>query len=290
MAKSKDGPSLLELIGKRHRSRPDGSIGFRQSWRAARDEVAPGIAKSGAAIPPASDSSSAESPQTKATPPPLFEIDGGRVVFSFSSGTAGMAVFALALLVAAGFFVGLRAGRQEGQESGFRAGVESVRAESIDGIEAARNAAPKSGIFNGVGVSPVRSAGSAQPDRKREAERVRPQEPAAKQAKPESGPSQWVLGHTYIVVQEFRSGDRADAEAARVFLRLHGVETAILASQGSYGHTLVTLKGFNRDDPVQRKLCEEFHDQIRQLGKLFAEAGGRYDLQGYQKKVTSIPP
>jgi hypothetical protein len=108
--------------------------------------------------------------------------------------------------------------------------------------------------------------------------------------KPDDTPK-WVRGHTYIVVQEFLETDLEEARKAREFLEEHGVPTSIVRYSGrsKYKYRLVTQKGFNCDDPVQKQLCNEYHQQIRKLGELFVKAGGRYDLQGYQKKAIGTP-
>jgi hypothetical protein len=69
---------------------------------------------------------------------------------------------------------------------------------------------------------------------------------------------------------------------SQAFLAQHGVETAII--QRDSGRTqLVTVQGFNRRDEAQNRLANELLERVRQVGKLYWEAGGRYKFEGYFK-------
>lgn len=95
----------------------------------------------------------------------------------------------------------------------------------------------------------------------------------------------WISGYTYIVVQDFKADALADAKAAGRYLLDHGIETAIVQRGNEY-ISLVTLQGFNRDDPVQDKLAKDLLGRIRAAGRTYFEAGGRVRLEGYLKKLT----
>lgn len=288
MARSKHGPALLEVIGRQKRAKHGGRSG-QPGWRQAADanaSVAQASAPAAGHRPDPETRGEARA-STQIDSPPFCQIRGGRIVFAFSSAVAAMVLFAVAALVAGGWMAGRRTGVDQGKQLGFQAGVDSVQAKTLEGIEAARNARPNGDIFDGVGVSPIQEVSPQEksPPTKKSAS-AKPSAIGRKIANALQDSSKWVIGHTYIVVQEFRAGDQADADAAQLFLKEHGVETEIVESKGSYRYVLLSVRGFNRDDPVQRKLCDKFHAEVKRLGKLFVKAGGRYALQGYQKKVT----
>lgn len=273
MAKGKRGPALIELI---HRQDTEG---IRQpTWFSGRAETAdsrPALA------PDASVNHPVPPPATAVDGPSTWvSVRGERVIFSFSSVSAGVVVFLLIVALGGSFLIGRRAGEDRGLRAGFREGVASVRAGAMGEIESAKRSDPNTDIFEGVGTSPVAAIG--EPEAPVEA---LPPADSASQA-PGLSNSPWVQGHTYIVVQEFKAGDQSDADAAQLFLHDHGVETAVLESGGNYKYRLVATKGFNREAPAQRAWCDEYHARIKELGRLFVKAGGRYDLQGYRKKLT----
>ncbi len=150
---------------------------------------------------------------------------------------------------------------------------------------AARRSRPDTRIFDGVGTPPVRTHGEnalslASPDGI-EAENSHPDAQMGG-----TSSTAFVNGHTYIVVQEFRAEDGEDATDAQKFLSDRGIETTILDSKGTYKYRLITVKGFNREDPDQKRWCDEFLERIRKIGDAYTKAGGRYSLQGYQKTYT----
>ena len=212
----------------------------------------------------------------------MVAIDGPRLVLSLSSFSAGAAVFVLFALLVAAYWIGQASGLDQGLAQGFKNGQESIQATALDDIEAARVSQPSRELFAGMPSSPVR----AEPALPENAKRSGLTGPAAEEQVKQPA---LVRGHTYIVVQEFLAEDRASAESARQFLQERGVPTIIVPSKGnrSYKYHLVTQKGFNCDDPAQKERCNEYHEKIRKLGDLFKQAGGRYDLQGYQKKATA---
>ena len=231
-------------------------------------------------------------PSASASPLPAARRD--RVAISFSSFSAGVTVFAFVALLAGGFLAGREVGMRQGEERGYAAGVRMLRAETADEIEMARGSKPNSSIFSGLRSSPTTKSASAAGGKRtvrstpKNARKPASSPPTA-QPKSKSSAShspKWITNYTYIIVQEFRSEDQADALEAREFLRGHGVSTTILESRGRYKYRLVADKGFNCDDANQRKWCDEFHGKIQDYGKLYVKAGGRYDLQGYQKKLT----
>jgi hypothetical protein len=276
MARGKRGPALIELIDKAE----DSSTRVPNWWRGRGEETVQGDAPRGGSHVAQPAQGGVDAPESDwGAPRGFLSVRGDRVVMSLTSVSAGIAVFVLILLVGASFLIGRREGRAKGLVEGFERGKASVGADALSEIEAARKTAPNREIFDGLASNPV--------DGHEPPKRLAPESNTPSiQAEANEGDSVWVKDHTYIVVQEFKAGDRSDAEAAKLFLAGHGVETVILDSSGNYPYRLVATKGFNRDDPAQREWCDAFHDKIKRLGDQFVKAGGRYDLQGYQKRVT----
>ncbi|MEE9296381.1 MAG: hypothetical protein V3W34_15660 [Phycisphaerae bacterium] len=280
MQKPKRGKALLELIHQQ-----DASYLRTPGWWRSPDASA-GQPEAAPASHSTRASAAVEPLLSDVAPRRLVSLHGKHVVFSLSSTSAAAAVFVLMLLVGLSFLVGRRTGVQRGLADGFRRGADSVRASAVGEIEAARNAAPNRDIFVGLGSSPLKAAATGDKPTDSVEAASGTDYSARRSARAEGRGSAWVTGHTYIVVQEFKAGDQVDAAAARLFLRDHGIETDILESRGTYKYRLLTLKGFNREDPDQRKWCDQYHAKIKELGRLFVKAGGRYDLQGYQKTLT----
>ncbi len=275
MPRSKRGPALIELI------HAGSATGVPAWWQSADAPQPPSDTGTPAdSLPTPTPTTGHPKPGEPAAP--LATVRGERIVFSLSSVSAGVAVFILIVIVGLGFVVGKNVGHASGVTEGFESGKRSVSAGAISEIEAARRSAPNTEIFADLGSSPVTPNAAAAG--RRAGQPVAPQANPPTEQPNTRGP--WVRDHTYIVVQEFKSEDKDQAEAAKLFLHDHDVESVILESKGDYRYRLVATKGFNREDPAQRRWCDQYHAKIRELGNQFVKAGGRYDLQGYQKKLT----
>lgn len=281
MPRAKRGPSLFEVI----RSASPPSEGKRLAvprWWGSNDPDHQPQGDETQPTPPALVDGSERRPQSELRTPPLVAVDGPKLVLSFTSSSAGVTAFILMALIAGVYLIGRASGLSAGRDQGYALARESIQAKALNDIDAARQARPKADIFANLPSSPVKAnlpqAVTAKP-------------PPAVSPKPtqQAGQPAWVRGHTYIVVQEFLGGDLPDADKARQFLRENGVATTIFPTESSskYKYRLVTQRGFNCDDPVQKNRCNEYHERIRKLGDLFVDAGGRYNLQGYLKKATA---
>ena len=269
MPKPKDGPALFELmratVPEAEAKGPDA----RQDEVPAAPKAPP---KAVDRKPPAAPEPVAE-PSPPETPPvdsrPVFEVVGGQVRLALTSQWVAVAIFCLGLLLLAAYRIGLGVGLDEGKRVGHQAAQARVR----DDIQAARAKPPTEGLFQGVGPSPV----------------VRPTAPAPAESdeRPavEDGPS-WVTGYTYVAVQDFRADAGADVQRARQYLAENGVETVVVEMDGDWKYRLITVEGFNRSDPVQRKLADEFLTSVRALGQEYFKQGGRYRLEGYFITLT----
>jgi len=294
MSKPKPGPTLFEMVSKGRPGVRARRLTLPRWWGAS--ESAPQASTRRPTTPqtdPANGGPISDQDRLRA---PLLAVDGPRLLISLSSVSAGVVVFVFIIVVAAAFLVGQSRGMRVGQADGFIRGQAAIESDALDGIEKARRSTPNVDIFAGLPTSPV-TDGSKAGDAGRAGD---PGGPAGASPAPSDGSEPadalngptWVKGHTYIVVQEFLDQDLAEAEKARDFLKEHGIASAVVTYTGrsNYKYRLVTQKGFNRDDPVQKRLCDEFHEKIRVLGDLFVKGGGRYNLQGYQKMATANHP
>ncbi|NOT00334.1 MAG: hypothetical protein HOP29_06870 [Phycisphaerales bacterium] len=280
MGKAKRNPTLIEAMGKRSSGVPEAGPRVPRWWNRpkGRSTDQPASVRDSVPVisgePPVFDDSPVDAEESAA----IVRVQGSRLILSFSSFSAGVAV-ALLIAVVFGVYVGGRSGgRNEGLREGFDAGRQSIEATALNDIEAARRSAPNGDVFGDLPSSPVDAARSS----------TKTDESAAdKGSAAATGAFSVVKGHTYIVVQAFRSRD--DADRAQTFLHDRGVETVILTSdsQATYPFHLVTQKGFNCDDAEQKHWCDEYHAKIKELGEEYVKAGGRYKLEGYQKKAIA---
>lgn len=278
MPKPKDGAALFEIMRKMEPDGKDTGAGERSGVFEGATAPAPlrprGAERTGPQGPADRDRAAAREDGTADVP--VFEMAGGRVRLALTSRATAVVVFALGLLLVAAYSTGLTVGRRRGQTVGYQAGLASAQASAMDEIQTARAQRPAQGLFEGIGADPVQPAGIAPPEG--------PREPKAIRSRPEEA---WVRGYTYVAVQDFRADAQADVERARRYLLDNGIETAVVELEGDWKYCLVTTQGFNRDDPVQRALADEHLATIRKLGQAYFEAGGRYRLEGYFKKLTA---
>lgn len=205
-------------------------------------------------------------------PAPLLELAGGQVRLALTELGAVIAIALIGLLLLAGYVAGLKVGERRGHDAGYAAGQRALESDSMDEIRAARGKPPAGGLFEDIGISPV-----GQPE-------ATPDASAPVSGEAASG---WIRGYTYVVVQDFRADAAADVQRAKEYLLDNGVETAVIELGGDWKYRLITTQGFNWDDPVQRRLAEDCLARVRELGKAFFDAGGRYRLEGYFRKLTA---
>ncbi len=273
MTRSRKSQTLIEVISKEQSTRKKSPGTDVPTWFSQESDT-PTTAPSATpkSMIPASPTGPSDATPTRRSVP-VFRIDGPRVILTFSSFTVALALFAAGAALIAAYELGQNRGDFAGHERGFQDGQAHIRRTTADEIESARKKLPNPGVLSGLGASPVKTPVPTQNVPK-----------TAGNAPDKSAP--WVRDHTYIVVQEFLTADLADAQHARDFLAENSIETRILDASGKYGYRLVATKGFNCDDPNQKRWCDKYHERIGGLGKKFRLSGGRYDLQGYKKKAA----
>ena len=280
MAKSKQGPALFELL--KGTQAPGAIPDHEEAGPADQDRSGAGVAPapqdrpgSAPATGPRGSGEIARRPAVCAAEPPC-EIDGDRIRFSLTQRTATIAVAAFALALAGVGYSGYRLGKERGKEQGRLA----VQGRVLDEIEQARRTTPTRNLFDGIGDDPTAAVADLS------GEQTVPLASAVAEAlTPLDVP--WVSGHNYIVVQDFKSDARGDAIRARDFLEDNGVGAAILQLErsGPYGYRLITVTGFNLDDPVQKRLADRYLHRVRRIGEAYSQSGGRYDFaSAYFKK------
>jgi len=206
---------------------------------------------------------------------PLIEFDGDRIRVSLTSVTSAAVLFVLLGVLAGAFGLGHAAGWKKGERRGFQEGQAAYSTQAISDIEAARRRPPETNVIRGLLDSPPGGAASS----------TESASPAAGEAGPRIG-SKWVRDHTYIVVQEFVSGRRADAVTAQAFLTREGIATEVVEFAGG-SVRLITAQGFNRTDPTQRQLADQLLKRVHEVGQAFWSSGGGYKLDGYFKTLKS---
>lgn len=202
-------------------------------------------------------------------PQPFLRIEGDHVQLSLTTLRLAVSIFVGLFVLALAFALGDRFGGR-----GFRRGFEAGRAAAVgtaaDPLESIRNQPPETHIIEGLltrNDSPATNPRSI------------PAEPAGR-----AGPSPWVDGFTYVLVQEFSTGSLGDAQQAQAFLEGRSVSTEIVQLPGG-GLQLVALQGFNMKEPAQKLAADQFLEKIHKYGSDYYASGGRYRLKGYFKTV-----
>ena len=207
-----------------------------------------------------------------------FWLDAGFAYFRFTSTSAAIAIFIVAVVLAGTFLIGQRTGHGAGYAEGWCDGQKTIQTEVTDEIDKVRQQLPAVDLFSDL----------------KNVERTTPA-PSRVAASPEDGKTEpakqpgvegWVSGFNYLVVQGFRAEAKADALSAQAFLADNGIETELVESEGARKWQLITKRGFDFSNPAQKQVSIEFQSTVRQLGKVYVSSGGRYALEGYYRKLT----
>jgi len=274
MGKSKKGPALFELLGVGGDSDP-ASAQIPRWWSAGKK--APDLHESRAARN--APNLTLVSEDRSGDGEPIFELDGNRVRFSFTSVTAAVAIFAILGVVTAGYLAGV----QSGELAGYKRGLETVRtAEPLSATDEIQLARAQPVATHLLAPLTGQSAPTNNP-----APKPAKAEPAATSAaapaKTAPGPG-WVRDLTYIVVQEFARGAAENARAAQQFLAQKGVDAAVVPAPGGGVH-LITAQGYNHKDAAQKRAADQLLAKVRTIGEQYFASGGGYKLEGYYKTL-----
>ena len=208
-----------------------------------------------------------------ATPERVIKLDDDRVRISLSSVGCAVVVFALAVLAVGAFDLGRRRGDGQGFGRGYEAGRASYAADTISEIETARNQPPATHLVASLLERPDQDRQDVQDD----------QRPAPDSDMNRSAGA-WIRDYTYIVAQEFGSAHLDDAPGAQDFLAEHGIESALVQTPRGTAQ-LITVQGFDRSDPTQRKMADQLLQKVHAVGAQYYTDGGGYKLEGYFKTL-----
>jgi len=212
----------------------------------------------------------------------ILAIDGKVIRVVLTSSAAAVVVFTMAAMIVAAFWSGRSTGYDAGLGAGYERALQDIEEEGADAIERARRDSPQGGLFDGIGESPVAvDTGETDPG----AGPALAARSMADTASTGAAQTTWTPGYTYIVVQDFADTARQDAIRAQAYLRKHGIETSLEDAPGSWIR-LITCKGFNRDDPAQKKEADQYLARLRGIGATYFKDGGQYKLEGYFNKLT----
>lgn len=274
MGKSKKGPALFELWGKSGDREP--SVGqVPKWWSSGRTPVEPATRPAGHLTLVTGDHAGAHDGE------PLFEVEGNRVRFSFTSVTAAVAIFLVLAGLTAVYLIASRSGAGAAYKRGFEAARSPEQADPADEIQLARNQPPATHLLTpltGQVFAPIPASKSAKPDPTPVA---RPQVVAPPPGIATKG---WVQDLTYIVVQEFNASGLEKAKDAQKFLADRGVDSAVVTLAGGGVH-LITTQGYNHKDAAGKKAADQLLAKVRTIGQQYYAAGGGYKLEGYYKSL-----
>jgi hypothetical protein len=292
MTRPKSAPALFEVLDKaQRRGGPKIKVPpwlYRKRRRSAEppglfDAERPEEPAAGERAAPALEKA-APSPEEAAPLPDVggstrfFEYDGRLIRLRFTSFSAAIAIGCVMLLAIAAYKLGSNNGFNRGQRSGFVAGQQAYLAETYDEIQAARSRPPQSELVQSLQPGADERLAEPQPA-------MASVETGSTELAPDdtgSRPATWIEGNTYVVVQNFSADCGDDVRQSQAFLALHGVETAVVQRDNGRSQ-LVTVQGFNRRDEAQNRLANELLERVREVGKMYWEAGGRYKFEGYFK-------
>lgn len=281
MPKSKQSPALFELYSKGRTSgdAPEGAE------RTRADEFASGFRATVASVAKTISGAGGGGEQSQSedgASPPTFALEHGRVRLALTSRGAGIAAFAVLLIVCVIFAAGKWFGRQSGLADGRVQAQRTIEHTAVNDIERARRSQPIEDLFTGIGASPVAGSETEKP-----AARVAPAPRVPLTAtRTQPAGSTWTTGRTYVVVQVFRGDAREDAVRAQDYLARNDIASEIFGSS-TRGFRLIASQGFDRDDAAQREQADRFLNKVRALGTAYFKSGGRYKLEGFFATLTS---
>lgn len=283
MAKSKHATALFEVLNKKK----DGEKANLRvpSWFSHPTEggaEAPGAAGEPPqdVQPPAAKEVAPERPvvaaievNPAATPRGRWFIhEADRVTVSLSVTSAAGVLVALLALISGAYSVGSYWGEQSGRRA--------YLARTGDEIEQAKLAPPNAELLSALRDPSLVATPNAVT--------ASLGGPAASPAAPaHSGgpPVSWVKGNTYTVVQEFKPEGQDDARFAREFFAERGVATHVVTRPNGY-HWLITAEGYNYKDSAQKQMGKVLAQRVKDLGKAYQDAGGRYSCEGYERTLS----
>ncbi len=208
------------------------------------------------ARPPASQVAAA----TGDSPQPLVQSQGDRLKFSVSTLTLAMILFAVFVVLAGAFALG----RHLGYDSGWQAAADRAQVIADDEFIDLRAQPPSPGLLQDLGL--VTDAVNREHAQQRRAARA--------------GQVGFVDDLNYVWIETFTT--KSDASAAREFLKNEEIESTLIENGGKW--VLISTEGFDYGLAEEKAACQQLSARVREVGRQYLEAGGRYGFKCYAKK------
>jgi len=302
MPRTKRGPALFDLLARgadrapellkvpRWWARRDTPVRTPQAEMRSAEDMAGTLGPSVVGEPTSGGSATDDALSSRIAP--LAELDGGLIRLSFTSLTAAIGLFVVAIVLIGALAMGRQAGDRQGFKRGYEAGRASYAAGVASEVDAARGQPPATHVVSGLldvnKAVPPKPGKEALPGTTKE---TQPKTAASTdltvpggEAPTEARPAKWIRGHTYLVAQEFVAGRADDAGRAREFLAQNGVAAEVVRSR-SGAIQVITTQGYDRDNPAQREMADQLLKKVQALGTKYFAAGGGYKMQGYFKTL-----
>lgn len=245
MPKSKKAPALLEVF-------------HRGEVRPTTDKPPEPPAES-PTPPPAVDAGSTETPAPESSQGWL-ETQGDRVRFSLSTLTLAILIAAALAIVAVTFVVA----RELGHRAGWRAANEKAEIVTTDPFREIRRQQPNPELLNDLEL--VNRNVRVEQDRQRR--------------ETLGGSVSFHDDLNYIWIERFNS--EPEAKSAREYLNGQEVGSRLVEKNGKW--ILISTQGFEYGIPEQKTACRKLSERIRELGRQYFAAGGRYRFDCFVKK------
>ncbi len=206
----------------------------------------------------------------------IIDYEGDRIKFSFSAALLATVLGFVIVALAASYKLGHDRGYAAGRHNGRLAYEASVK----DEIQAVREGPVESDLL-GDGVTFTASQSDST-----SGTQVLGVATGTGKSNPTLDAPVWVRGNTYVVVQVFFADSGEDALIAKDFLVQRNIRTAIV-NRPDGKRWLITTQGYNCEDAAQKRMLDQLLERVREAGRAFRAAGGRYGLEGYPSLLTS---
>ena len=247
MPKSKKAPALLEVYRRGDVKQPP-----VQAPRQSAHSDAP-LARS--------DRQAATVEDGPTRPEPWMRAHGDRLRFSLNMLSLAVVIAAAIAVVGAGFIVG----RSVGYDAGRQATAERANMISNDQFREIRQQAPEPEVLEDLDLV---------------TETVRVQE-ALQKRETRSTSGGFIDNLNYVWIERFNQ--RPAAVTARSYLDQHGI-SSVLVEQNNNKWLLISKDGFDYAIPEEKLACRDLTARIKELGRQYFDAGGRYRFDCFVKK------
>lgn len=243
--------------------KPKSALALFEVYRRAREQLAAADAieqPTAAAAAEPSEPARVDEPPAGEPPPPRIKTRGDRIELSLSTLSLAVMLFVVGLLLVGAFAVG----KNIGYESGLRRARGEAELLSDDEFAELRDQPAQPEVLQDLGSVEQRVVADAARERR------------------ETRPTQagFVDNLNYVWIETFSAQE--DAARAQTYLRGRQVESVPIQRNGKW--ILVSTEGFDYQIPEEKKASLDLLEQIKQIGREYFQAGGRYRFDGYVSK------